>query len=85
MVDQECHTTEQINQHFKTIFNKEIMVLVYTPHRTMTTLSWNCQPQFGTNVSFWQHVMVILHNLVTRQPENCEGCFLNTFSEIVPT
>jgi hypothetical protein len=54
MNDQQCHTTEQINQNFKTIFNnKEIMVLVFTPHHMITILSWNCQTQFGSNVSFW--------------------------------
>lgn len=68
MVDQECHNIKQINQNFETIFNnKEIMVLVFTPHCMMTILSWNFQPQFCSNVSFWQHVMVILYNLVTRQ------------------
>lgn len=83
MADQEGHTTEEMNKNFKTIFNnKEIMVTVFTPHHMMPQ---NCQMQFGSNISFWQHVMVILHNLVTRQPENCEGCFLNTFSEILPT
>jgi len=34
MNDQQCHTTEQINQNFKTIFNKKKLWYWYLLHTT---------------------------------------------------